>query len=195
MQININKDRYVINEFVEDKEIYSTKIVDALPSDINQYFYKYINGELVRDSIIQDNTFDGIKAAKQNELVDYIYNMKEYGVEYQGKMFKCDDLASSRINKIVTGILAGASPFPLTWITRNSSDGVIVFNTKEEFMDFYNIFSIKELDIQVKEATYKMQIELATNEEDLNAIVFESYLPEEPVVTEETNTDPEEVVE
>ncbi len=187
MLININKDRYVINQFVEDKEIYSTKIVDALPSDINQYYYKYINGNLVRDAIIQDNTFDGIKAAKQNELVDYIYNMKEYGVEYQNKMFKCDDLASSRINKIVTGILAGANPFPLTWITRNSSDGVIVFNTKEEFMDFYNVFSIKELDIQVKEATYKMQIELATNEEDLNAIVFESYLPEEP------NTDPEVV--
>ena len=55
MLININKDREVINEYSVDKEIYSTKIVSELPSDINEFVYKYINGELVRDRVIDTN--------------------------------------------------------------------------------------------------------------------------------------------
>lgn len=55
MIININKDREVINDYSIDKEIYSTKIVDEIPSDINEYVYKYINGVLIRDRIIDTN--------------------------------------------------------------------------------------------------------------------------------------------
>lgn len=64
MLININKDREVINEYSSDKEIYSTKIVSELPSDINEFVYKYINGELVRDRAIN---FDYKSQAQINE--------------------------------------------------------------------------------------------------------------------------------
>ena len=55
MLLNINKDREVINDYSIDKEIYSTKIVNEIPSDINEYVYKYINGELIRDRLIDTN--------------------------------------------------------------------------------------------------------------------------------------------
>lgn len=55
MLININKDRIVINKYVDDKEVYSTKIVDIIPEDINDYYYKYINGQLVRGEVIDKN--------------------------------------------------------------------------------------------------------------------------------------------
>ena len=55
MLININKDREVINEYSPNKEVYSTKIVDSVPSDIDTYVYKYINGELIRDRLIDIN--------------------------------------------------------------------------------------------------------------------------------------------
>lgn len=167
MLIDINKNLEVINEYVEDKEVYSTKIIDFLPSDINEYQYSYIDGKLVRGNQID------FKKYKLQELEQFIYNLKEEGVIYNELPFKCDDLASSRINKVVTGISIGANPFPLTWITRNSEQGVIVFNTKEEFIDFYTTFSNYELQLQIKEATLKMQIELATTKEELDNIVFE----------------------
>lgn len=55
MLININKDREVINEYSADKEIYSTKIIDSIPFDIDTFVYKYINGVLVRDREINQN--------------------------------------------------------------------------------------------------------------------------------------------
>lgn len=55
MLININKNNELINDYSEDKEIYEIKIVDDLPNDINEYFYKYIGGKLVRGKEIDFN--------------------------------------------------------------------------------------------------------------------------------------------
>lgn len=55
MTIFLNKNKEIINEYLADQEIYSIKIVDSIPDDINEFVYKYINGELVRDRLIDTN--------------------------------------------------------------------------------------------------------------------------------------------
>lgn len=91
MLININKDKEIINEYSADKVIYSTKIISELPSDINEFVYKYINGELVRDRVIdinyksQDtiNYEQAITNNNQDEInidFDYRITMLELGV-------------------------------------------------------------------------------------------------------------------
>ena len=91
MLININKDKEVINQYSSDKVIYSTKIVDELPIDIEEYVYKYINGELVRDRAIDFNyksqeTINSEQVAinsEQDEInidLDYRITMLELGL-------------------------------------------------------------------------------------------------------------------
>lgn len=70
MQININKDKEVINEYSTDKLIYSTKIVESVPSDIDQFVYKYINGVLVRDRLI-----DKTEKVSDDDLMDYMLDL------------------------------------------------------------------------------------------------------------------------
>lgn len=55
MLININKNREIINEYTEDKNVWSTKIVNSIPEDVNEYVYKYIAGRLVRENLIDKN--------------------------------------------------------------------------------------------------------------------------------------------
>ena len=158
---------------MEEQEMITIRVYDA----VNNVYYD--------KQVPYSYDLEGGKTAKKKELENYIYNLKEIGVEYNGLMFKCDDLASSRINKIITGTSVGANPFPLTWITRNSEQGVVVFNNREDFIAFYTAFSMKELDIQVQEARLKMQIDLATTKEELDAIVFEIPVEETDPITEE----------
>lgn len=93
MLININKDREVINEYSADKVIYSTKILknSELPSDINEFVYKYINGELIRDRLIDTNyksqeiinDEQAVTNSNQDEInidFDYRITMLELGV-------------------------------------------------------------------------------------------------------------------
>lgn len=157
-----------IFEFNEEPNYY--KIIDE------ELFNNYLNsGKQYKmvEGVIVEYLPSITKEEKHRQLEKYINNLKEIGVEYNGLMFKCDDLASSRMNKIITGTSVGADPFPLTWITRNSEQGVVSFNNREEFIEFYKIFSDQELKIQVKEATYKMMIDLAQTQEDLDNIIFE----------------------
>lgn len=55
MIIDINKDRELIVESTINKEVYSKKIVDELPNDVNDYVYHYINGGLVKGNLIDKN--------------------------------------------------------------------------------------------------------------------------------------------
>ncbi len=91
MLININKDREIINEYSADKVIYSTKILDSIPDDVNEYVYKYINGELIRDRLIdvnyksqeQINNDQAITNSEQDEInidLDYRITMLELGL-------------------------------------------------------------------------------------------------------------------
>lgn len=70
MLININKDREIINDYSSDKVIYSTNIVDSVPSDIDQFVYKYINGELVRDRLI-----DKTEKVSYDDFMDYMLDL------------------------------------------------------------------------------------------------------------------------
>lgn len=91
IMININKDRELINEFSKDKETYSTKIINELPADANEFIYKYIDGKLVRDKAIdinyksQDtiNNEQALTNSNQDEInidFDYRITMLELGV-------------------------------------------------------------------------------------------------------------------
>ncbi|MCQ2911400.1 MAG: hypothetical protein MJ244_04345 [Clostridia bacterium] len=76
MLININQNRIVITDKISDKEIYSTKIVDNLPSDIDIFAYKYINGELVRYKEYKDIEKSNKElTSDNNDLADYLLDM------------------------------------------------------------------------------------------------------------------------
>lgn len=89
--ININKDKEIINEFSKDKETYSTKIIDKLPADANEFIYKYIDGKIVKCETIdfdyksQDQINDEQKETneEQDEInvdLDYRITMLELGL-------------------------------------------------------------------------------------------------------------------
>lgn len=109
------------------------------------------------------------KADKLAELESYIAKIKEQGVEYQDKWFKCDDEAKTNITQSIIFI---DSLLPLTWFTRNGEQGVVVFTTKEEFMAFVQVIAGKLAEIQNNYYAFKYAIENAQSEEELNSIVF-----------------------
>lgn len=110
------------------------------------------------------------KKDKIQELEAYINNIKEQGIEIDGKPFKCDDECKNNLTQCMVGI---DFMLPLTWFTRNGEMGTVTFTTKEEFMQFALQLASKLSEIQNKYYAYKYAIENATNEEELNAIVFE----------------------
>lgn len=115
-------------------------------------------------------TFDKFKKYRFEELENFINNIKEQGIEIDGKPFKCDDECKNNLTQCMVGI---DFMLPLTWFTRNGEMGTVTFTTKEEFMQFALPLANKLNEIQNKYYTYKYAIENATNEEELNAIVFE----------------------
>lgn len=176
MQIRINKNFEVINEYVTDKEVYATKIVDELPSDINEYYYKYMRGSLVKGDPINFKEF------KLKDLEVYYDTLKNIGVKYDGKWFKCDDDAQNNLlqsQSFITALL------PLTWFTRNGEDGVIVINTMEEWIPFMTALATKIGEIKNKYYAYKYAIEQCTTKEELDAIIFEMPVEETDPITEE----------
>ena len=110
------------------------------------------------------------KKDKIQELESYINNIKEQGIEIDGKPFKCDDECKNNLTQCMVGI---DFMLPLTWFTRNGEMGTVTFTTKEEFMQFVSVIASKLAEIQNKYYAYKYAIENATSEEELNAIVFE----------------------
>lgn len=116
------------------------------------------------------------RATKLGELESYIANLKNTGVEYQGKWFKCDDECK---NNLTQSMLFIDSLLPLTWFTRNGEQGVVVFNTKEEFMAFVQIIAGKLAEIQNKYYAFKYAIENADTKEALDEIIFEEVVSDE----------------
>ena len=184
MQIRINKDRYVINEFVEDKETYSIKIVDVLPNDINDFFYKYINGELVRDRAIPQKTLDDYKKQKYAELEQFTLALQNKGVEYNGVFYKCDEEAQMNLLKTIA-----LNVYPVIWYSRDGYSNFITMNNQEEFDVFKNAIASKMKEIEYQYYQYKFAIDNATTQEELDSIVFEEIVN---VVEETTNS--EEIV-
>lgn len=115
------------------------------------------------------NHFELYKRDKLNQLEEYISKVKETGVEYQDKWFKCDDECKTNITQSMIFI---DSLLPLTWFTRNGEFGTVTFTTKEEFMAFVQVIAGKLAEIQNSYYQYKYAIEQAQTEEELNAIVF-----------------------
>lgn len=42
MNLNLNKDLFIINEYLENNKVYDVIDIDELPSDIDMYHYQYI---------------------------------------------------------------------------------------------------------------------------------------------------------
>lgn len=91
MTILLNSSKEIINKNTVDKKVDSIKLVDSVPSDINEFVYKYINGELVRDRAIDFNyksqeTINAEQLAtnsEQDEInidLDYRITMLELGL-------------------------------------------------------------------------------------------------------------------
>lgn len=115
-------------------------------------------------------SFEDYKKYRLDELEHYINELKETGIEIDEKPFKCDDECKNNLTQCMVGI---DFMLPLTWFTRNGEMGTVTFTTKEEFMQFALQLASKLSEIQNKYYAYKYAIENATNEEELNAIVFE----------------------
>lgn len=118
----------------------------------------------------KDFDFEKFKEYRFEELKNYITKLKNVGAEIDDKWFKCDDECKNNLTQCMVGI---DFMLPLTWFTRNGEMGTVTFTTKEEFMQFALQLASKLSEIQNKYYAYKYAIENATNEEELNAIVFE----------------------
>lgn len=55
MNLSINRDYYVINEYLENQTFYELIDVDEIPDDMDTFNYKFINGEFVRCELIDKN--------------------------------------------------------------------------------------------------------------------------------------------
>lgn len=115
------------------------------------------------------------KKEKLKELEIFIYNLKEQGFMYNDNRFKLDSVAQNRINMLATNVslTGGMGMFPLQWFTANGENGAITLEDATQFGEWYTNATIKILEIEQKEATYRYMIEQATSEEDLNNIIFE----------------------
>lgn len=142
-----------------DEQKIIIKVYDAIT---NSYYDKEI--EYVYD-------IDQGRKNKIVELESYIARLKEIGVEYQGKWFKCDEEAKTNVTQSMLFIDA---LIPLTWFTRNGEQGTVTFETKEQFLAFVQVIASKMAEIQNKYYAYKYAIEQATTEEELDQIVFET---------------------
>ena len=147
---------------MEEEIIYDT--IRVYNANTNTYYDKQV--PYVFD-------LDGAKKQKYAELETYINNLKNIGVEYQDKWFKCDDECK---NNITQSMLFIDSLLPLTWFTRNGEFGVITFNTKDEFMQFVSVIATKLAELQNKYYQYKFAIDNAQTQQDLDSIIFEEIV-------------------
>mgnify|MGYP003319141023 CR=1 FL=1 len=167
MLININKDLYVIKENISDKEVYSTKIVDSLPDDFQDYNYKYINGNLVCAELIPVKSIEDYKKEKYCDLEKFTKDLQNIGVEYNGTWFKCDEEAQMNLLKTIA-----LNSFPVIWYSRDGYNSFIVMNNQEEFDAFKNAIASKMKEIEYQYYQYKFAIDNASTQEELDAIVF-----------------------
>ena len=193
MLLNINKDLYVIKENISDKEVYSTKIVDSLPDDWNEYNYKYINGELVRAELIPVKGLDDFKADKLAELETFIQGKRSQGIEWNDQVwsideertlwFKLDEECEN--NLVQTSIFADSllANGGITWYTRNGEQGSILITTKDQWLLFMGVLATKIAEIKNKYYLLKTQINNAQSKEELDNIVFDES--EEAIESEE----------
>lgn len=162
MLININKSNQVINKYVDDKEIYSTKIVYDLPSDINEYQYSYINGELVRGQQID------FKKLKLQELETFINDYRNNGIEWNGQIWAIDKTCEENLTSQIT-YLSFAPTESVSWFSKSQVNVLTI----DEFKELALILSSAIANAKMKYYTYKNAIENASSKEELDAIVFE----------------------
>lgn len=155
----LNDENYYVVE--DNSELYN-KILST------NYEYEFVvdNNKLV--DIIP--TIVELKNNKLQELEQFINSIKELGVEYQDKWFKCDDEA---MNNIMQTAMMVDVLLPITWFTRNGEDGTITISTKEEWLAFMSVLASKMADIKNKYYAYKYAIEQCETKEELDNIVFE----------------------
>lgn len=181
MRIGINKDKYLIYGDIKDRTPVEYKIIDSLPADAGQYFYKYSMGNLIKAEkrvTIEDNSLselNSLKEKKFKELEEYYNGIKDYGFIFHDKHFKADDEAYN--NFVGTAVLMSnealaQASLPLTWYTRNGEEGVIVLENIEEVMNFIGIGAMTCKTIKDNYYSDKKKIEECITVDELNSIVF-----------------------
>lgn len=170
MLVKVNKNYEIINDYVEDKEVFETKVLDELPSDVDRsiYVYKYDHLEVKK---VYD--FEDARKKKYEQLDKFINYLKENGVEYQEKMFKADQEAETNVTKMATLLAVGLIQYPITWFTRNGESGAVQFESQEEFVSFLTAISTFMANLTNKYYAIKYQIDQAKNENELDKIKFE----------------------
>lgn len=168
MLININKELYVIRENTSDKEVYSTKIVDSLPDDFNEYNYKYINGELVRAELIPVKTLDDFKAEKFFDLEIYIQGKRSEGIEWNGQVWSIDEECEKNLTSQIT-MLSFAPSEQVAWFSKTQVNQLTI----DEFEQLALVISNAISQSKLQYYAFKNAIENAETKEALDEIVFE----------------------
>lgn len=184
MVININKNYEVINDYIEDKEVYSKKVVDNIPNDLNKAIYKYHNGELVK---IRDINFDDIKMLKLEELEKFYINLMEQGLNYNGYVYDISQEAQEDRRDIADTInesldLYGEDSEQMQYVLSQiyfmpkvalpNNEGILGFKSIDEWKAFSLAFMTQVVTNSNIYYTLKQKIELATTQEELDNIKF-----------------------
>nr|DAD81416.1 MAG TPA: protein of unknown function (DUF4376) [Podoviridae sp. ctqve24] len=165
---------------------------------VNDEWYKYPNVTL--DSYI-DNIHDFIAAKEEREYVEpepptleelktsKIAGMKAERdikevkpIEYNGSNFDYDDKARDRINAAIIALEQLGEEASLAWTTADNTEVMV---TAQDLKNVISAVAVRSNNLHIAYRDAKEAVEAVENEETLNSIKLEDYIPSLEVLTEQ----------
>ena len=130
-----------------------------------------------------------IKPSLENEQTKKINELKlerdakeVEPIEYNGKFFDYDDKARDRINAAIIALEQLGEEASLAWTTANNTEVMV---TAQDLKNVISTVAVRSNNLHIAYRDAKEAVEAAEDEETLNSIKLEDYIPSLEVLTEQ----------